>query len=140
MQHHQTVKAFFYGSFVRKDVQARGGLRLSSFEIARLGGFDIHISPHAALSRSDQHCVYGILVDISHRQLETMYTAPDVGVFLPEAVLVETRDGKFVPSLCYIPPSRENKPADRDYLDKLVAAGREYGFPDWYLTKLNAMP
>ena len=140
MENDQTVKAFFYGSFIRKDVQARAGFNPAKVEVARLSGFDIHICPHAALTPSDQHSVFGILVNITHRQLDTMYSAPGVGVFLPQAVLVETRDGKLVPSLCYIPPSRENKPADHDYLARLVTAGREYGFPEWYLSKLEAMP
>ena len=140
MANEPVVKAFFYGSFIRKDVQAKANFTPSSVEVARLSGFDIHICPHAALTRSDQHSIYGILVGITHKTLDTMYSAPGVGVFLPQAVIVETVDGKFVPALCYIPPSRENKPADRDYLENLIAAGREYGFPRWYLNKLGAMP
>ena len=140
MQDSQTVKAFFYGSFIRKEVQAKGGFQPETIEVARLSGFDIHICPHAALSRSDEHSIYGILVDITHRQLDAMYAAPGVGVFLPQAVLVETGDGKLTPALCYIPPSRDDKPADRAYLDSLIAAGREYGFPQWYLNKLGALP
>ena len=65
-------------------------------------------------SCSDQHCVYGVLVDITHSQLDAIYSAPGVGVFLPQALLVETRDSKLVPARCYISPSREKKPADRD--------------------------
>ena len=84
--------------------------------------------------------MYGILVDITHRQLDAMYSAPGVGVFLPQAVLVKTVDDKVVPALCYIPPSYGDEPADRDYLEKLIVAGREHGFPEWYLAYLRAMP
>jgi hypothetical protein len=133
------VKAFFYGSFIRKDVQLNAEFSPRSVEVARLDGFDIHISPHAALSRTEGCAVYGILVSITHRQLDTMYSAPGVGVFLPEAVVVVTRDGKFTPALCYIPPVVGKDPADKDYLAKLVAAGREYGFPEWYLQYLEKM-
>ncbi|MFL6760238.1 hypothetical protein [Sphingomonas sp.] len=134
------VKAFFYGSFVRKDVQLKAGFSPRSVEIACLNGFDIHIAPHAALSRSEGRAVYGILVGITHRHLEIMYSAPGVGVFLPEAVVVLTRDGKLSPALCYIPPAVGTEPADKDYLAKLIAAGREYGFPGWYLRHLEKMP
>src|SRR4030095_3921318 len=44
------IGAFFYGSFIRPDVMARGGLRPEHVEVARLSGFDIHVSPHASLS------------------------------------------------------------------------------------------
>src|SRR4051812_25379053 len=99
-----TVKAFFYGSFIRSDVQSKSGFYPKLIEVGRLSGFDIHICPHAALSRSDKDSVYGIVVDITHPQLDAMYSAPGVGIFLPEAVLVETRDRKMLPALCYIPP------------------------------------
>ncbi len=134
------VKAFFYGSFIRKDIQLKADFSPSFIEVARLDGFDIHVAPHAVLSRTDGRTVYGVLVEISHRQLDTMYSAPGVGVFLPEAVMVVTSDGKFTPALCYIPPEVGNEPADRDYLAKLVKAGREYGFPEWYLRRLEEMP
>jgi hypothetical protein len=134
------IGAFFYGSFIRKDVQLKAGFSPQRLEVACLHGFDIHVAPHAALSRSDNSAVYGILVDITHRQLDTMYSAPGVGVFLPQAVLVVTQDGKLSPALCYIPPAVGREPADRDYLARLVEAGNEYGFPEWYLHHLQELP
>ncbi len=133
------VAAFFYGSFIRMEVLRRVGFKPDRFEVARLSGFDIHISPHAALSRSDQHSIYGILLRVTHENLRKLYSMDGVGVFLPEAVLVETLDGKMEPALCYIPPAIDNKPADAEYLDKLIAAGRSYGFPEWYLNRLNEL-
>ncbi len=116
---------------------ARGGLNPERFEVARLSGFEIHISPYAALTPSTQCSVYGVLVQATHEELAALYSMDGVGVFHPEAVVVETAGGKLTPALCYIPPSAGDGPADRDYLDRLVAAGREYGFPDWYLHHLN---
>jgi len=133
------VAAFFYGSFIRMDVLARVGFKPDKFEVARLSGFDIHISPHAALSRSNQHSIYGILVKISHDKLGKLYSMDGVGVFLPEAVLVQTLDGKLEPALCYIPPTINNQPADVEYLDRLLEAGRSYGFPKWYLDRLESL-
>ena len=134
------VTAFFYGSFIRRDVQSNSGFYPDRVEVGRLSGFDIHVCPHAALSRSDKNCVYGIVVDITHRQLDALYSAPGVGVFLPEAVIIETRDRKVVPALCYIPPHRDDRPADRAYLAALVAAALDHGFPDWYIKRLEGMP
>jgi hypothetical protein len=133
------VSVFFYGSFVRMEVLARADFKPEKFEVAMLSGFRIHISPHAALSRSDQHSVYGILVKATHKTLNKLYRMDGVGVFLPEAVLVQTLDGKLEPALCYIPPTIDNKPADHQYLDRLVDAGRSYGFPNWYLEHLLSL-
>jgi hypothetical protein len=130
------IAVFFYGSFMRREVMARGGFQPDRIEVARLNGFDIHIDPHANISRSDRHAVYGILVRATHEELGRMYSMDGVGVFLPEAVLVETRGGALQPALCYIPPARDSQPADRAYQERLVAVAREHGFPDWYVERL----
>jgi hypothetical protein len=134
------VAAFFYGSFIRTEILAMGGFKPAEIVVARLRGFDIHISPHASVSRSDQHTVYGILVYPTHAELDRLYSVDWVGIFLPEAVIVETMDGKLQAALCYIPPSRRHEPADREYLEYIVAAARQYGFPAWYIRHLESQP
>jgi len=132
------IAVFFYGSFIRPEVMARGGLVPDRIEIARLGGFDIHVSPHACITRSDRHTIYGVLVAATHAELDRLYSMDGVGLFLPEAVLVETAAGAWRPALCYIPPVRDDKPADPEYLDALLEAARGHGFPAWYLERLES--
>jgi hypothetical protein len=126
------LKVFFYGSFINRQLLAKGGLVPERVEVARLWGFDICIDTLATLVRSDQHCVYGILCDASHAELRQLYGQDWLqGTYLPEAVLVELERGTFLPALCYIaqaPPA--TRPAN-DYLDWIVRPAREYGFPDW---------
>lgn len=133
------VPVFFYGSFMRREVMARGGFYPEHIEVARLSGFDIVCDPHANISRSDEHSIYGILVHPTHEELSRLYTMNGVGVFLPEAVLVETQPGILRPAMCYIPPERGDKPADREYVERLVSVAREYGFPEWYTEKLGRL-
>jgi AIG2 family protein len=133
------VAVFFYGSFIRREVMARGGLRPGHIEVARLSGFDIHVDPHACITRSGEHSIYGILVQASHDELKRLYTMDGVGVFLPEAVVVEVEGGRLQPAMCYIPPARQHQPADLDYLALLVAAAREHGFPAAYIARLEAL-
>lgn len=133
------VHVFFYGSFIRREVMARGGLVPERIELARLGGFDIQFNPHACLVRSAPHAVCGILVQASHEELRRLYSADAVGVFLPEAVLVETADGALRPALCFVPPVPGDGPPDLAYLDLLIAAAREHGFPGWYLDRLDSV-
>lgn len=132
------IPVFFYGSFMRREVMARGGFHPDQIEVARLNGFDISFCPHANISRSDQHSIYGILVRATHQELDRLYSMDGVGVFLPEAVLVETRLGTLQPAMCYIPPSLDDKPADREYVGRLAVAVREYGFPEWYVARLES--
>lgn len=46
-------------------------------------------------------------------------------VYLPEAVLTETLDGKLRPALCYICPVMDPQPTASDYLDKIVMPARK---------------
>ena len=131
------ITVFFYGSFMRREVMARGGFHPDHVETARLHGFDIHLDPHANISRSDQHSIYGIIVRATHDELHNLYSMDGVGIFLPEAVVVETGNGCLVPAICYIPPMPGNKPADVEYLGRLITAARGYDFPEWYVERLE---
>ena len=129
---------FFYGSFINRQVLARGGFTLERFEIARLWGFDIVIETLATLVRSDRHCVYGIACEFTHEQLRGLYAQDWLGgVYLPEAVVVETEGARSLPALCFIAPARPPARPSNDYLDWITAPAREYGFPDWYISRLE---
>ncbi len=133
------IPVFFYGSFMRREVMARGDFYPEQIQVARLSGFDISFCPHANISRSDEHSIYGILVRATHQELDRLYSMDGVGVFLPEAVIVETCGGTLQPAMCYVPPSCNDKPADRDYVGHLIVTAREYGFPEWYIARLESL-
>jgi hypothetical protein len=134
------VWTFFYGSYINLNVLSEVDLVPEHHEIARLHGFDIQIRPLANLTRSDQHCAYGILTTTTHNELKRLYTHAEHilgGVYLPEAVLTMTMDHKMRPALCYIAPSMDPKPADNNYIDRIIEPAKAYGFPAWYIEKLE---
>src|SRR5262249_36936456 len=124
--------------FINREVLARGGLSLGQFEVARLAGFDIVIESLATLVRSEQHCVYGITCQVTHDELRSLYGQDWLGgAHLPEAVVVGTGEGRLLPALCYIAPSLPPARPAADYLDWITKPAREYGFPGWYLDRLE---
>ena len=131
------VWVFFYGSFINRDVLKQAGYVPDRFEVARLNGFDIQIRPLANLVRSGRHCVYGIVAPATHEQLRRLYSQDWVGTYLPEAVLIQTEDGRLMPALCYIAPPAPAAPAAADYVERIAGPAREYGFPDWYVARLQ---
>ena len=133
------VWVFFYGSFINRQILAKGGLKPDRVEVARLSGFDIRIETLATLVRSDRHCVYGIVCEATHAELRNLYGQDWLGgTYLPEAVLVATDCGGLIPALCYIAPTHPPaRPAD-DYLDWITEPAREYRFPDWYIQRLKS--
>lgn len=110
-------------------------------EVARLYGFDIEIAPLANLLRSDRHCVYGILATGTHAELDRLYgeyVQQKLGaVYLPHPVLCEKLDGSQLPALCYLCPAMEPAQATNEYLDKIITPAKIFGFPEWYIQRLE---
>ena len=133
------VWTFFYGSYINFDVLKEVELEPTEWEVARLHGYDIKIEPRANLERSDADTVYGILATATHGQLDHLYAhAREVlgETYQPEAVLAETLERTWRPALCYICPDMEARPADPDYVARILGPARQYGFPSWYLDRL----
>jgi hypothetical protein len=135
------VWVFFYGSYINFGALREVDLVPEQWEAARLDGFDIRIQPRANLVPSDQHCVYGIVVTATHAELARLYAhARDVlgETYLPEAVLVQTCAGLWRPALCYICPDMAPRQADNAYVERIIAPAREFGFPKWYIARLES--
>jgi hypothetical protein len=110
------------------------------WEVGGLNGYDIQIGPRANLVRSDRACVYWVLATATHAELARLYAhAQDVlgELYLPESVLVETLDGKWRAASCYICPYMEPGVVEAAYVDRIVKPAREFGFPAWYVERLE---
>ena len=132
---------FFYGSYLNLEVLREIGIRPWVWETAHLRGFDIRIAPRANLVPSDTGTVYGIVATLTHAELDRLYAhAKEVlgETYLPEAVLVHTDSGVDRPALCYISHDMIERPPDEAYVERIVGPARQYGFPDWYLERLES--
>lgn len=135
------IWVFFYGSYINIKVLKDIGLQVTEYDVARIDGYDIEINPIVNLVKSDKECVYGIATTATHDELKHLYDhAQKVlgGNYLPEAVLLQTRDGKWRASLCYIANSIPPKPPTNDYIDTITESAKEYAFPLWYIDKLGS--
>ena len=134
---NEKVSVFFYGSFINLGVLGEVGLVPEDVRVAKLEGYDILIQPVANLVHSSGNTVFGVVCRATHAELESLYRRTWVETYLPHPVLVETMEGVRVPALCYLSPSREVTAADRHYLDRILGPAREYGFPAWYLERIE---
>ncbi len=135
------VVIFFYGSYINLAVLREVDLVPDRVEVARLPGFDIRIRPLANLVPSDQHTVYGILATATHAEIERLYEhARNVlgGVYHPHPVLAYRMSGQAERALCYIAPELARGPASSEYIGRIVEPAREYGFPSWYISRLES--
>lgn len=132
------VDVFFYGSFMRPEVMVQAGFTPDTVQVAQLHGYDICLDPHANVFPSPMHSVFGIVVQASHAELDRLYSVRGAGCFLPEAALVTGADGRWLPVMCYMPPSRGNQPADQPYLARLIEAAEHRGLPREYIARLQS--
>jgi hypothetical protein len=52
-------------------------------------------------------------------------------------VLTTTLDGKLRAAMCHLAPDMRKQPASADYVQRITAPARKYGFPEWYVERLE---
>lgn len=135
------VWTFFYGSYMNPEVLAEVELQLEDVRTAQLSGFELSIDPLANIHRSRENCVFGIVGRATHAKLDELYAHAQTilgGYYLPEAVLVRTFDGQFLPAMCWISPGMDSGTPDPAYVQRIAGPAREYGFPTWYLEHIHS--
>jgi hypothetical protein len=124
------IDAFFYGLFMDVDVLRESKVTPSNPRRAYVADFALRIGQRATLLPAAGARAYGMLIALTHRELERLYTAPGLEQYRPEAVLAQTLGGTLVPALCYnlreAPAAHERNP---DYATRLQGVLRKLNFP-----------
>ena len=134
------VWTFFYGSFMNPEVLANADVRPTESQMARLDGWDIKIAPRATMFPAAGGTVFGVLAQLTHSDLEKLYTKDwfGFGTYLPEAVLVADSAGNLIPALSYIAWEMESGTPSAEYMQKVLAVAQRFKFPDWYVNRLRS--
>jgi hypothetical protein len=83
-------------------------------------------------------CSHGVVMELTHREIDQLYSDPSVSAYRAEAVLVALSDGSTVPALCFNlvePPKPEERNAQ--YALKLREVGSRLGLPRAYTDKIE---
>ena len=132
------VDVFFYGLFMDVDVLRAKRLDPREPRQASVQGFALRIGRRATLVPDPEARVYGVLMRLSHEEIERLYSEPSVAVYRPEALLAEVADGARLPALCFTlpvppPPGETN----HDYAQKLRELGERLGLPASYVDRIT---
>lgn len=135
------IQVFLYGSAINLKTLEAAGLKKRAFAPASITGFDLVIQPLANLAEAGDGVVYGILANFTHAELETLRQAHLASLtnaqYNVEPVLVNTRGGKIVPAVTYLSTNLPPAFADSNYIDSLLKSADAYGFPQWYLDRID---
>jgi hypothetical protein len=134
------VWTFFYGSFMDSDVLAKADVHPTGLQLARLDGWELKIAPRATLIPSEGRCVYGILAQLTHPELDKLYTKDwfGFGTYLPEAVIVTSAAAGQLAAMCYIAWQIEGGKPTEEYVGKILSVAREYSFPEEYVRHIQS--
>jgi hypothetical protein len=132
------IEVFFYGLFMDADLLRTKGAHPMNVRPACVRGFALRIGQRATLLRVPDARAHGMLMELTHAEIEQLYSEPSVRAYRPEAVLAQLTDGSRVPALCFnlpVPPGPEE--ANSEYAAKLRDLARRLGLPSDYVESIR---
>ncbi len=132
------IDAFFYGLFMDIDILRDSDVTPVNPRRAYVDGFVLRIGQRATLLPSAGARAYGMLMALTHSELERLYAAPGLDHYRPEAVLAQPLGGQPAPALCYnlreAPRVEERNP---EYAARLQRVLRKLEFPPEYVASVS---
>lgn len=132
------IAVFFYGLFMDEELLRAKGVRPASPRQACVRGFALRIGQRATLVPDSGARAYGVLMELSHAEIERLYAEPSVQMYRPEAVVAELADGARVAALCFNLPATPGPGESNDaYARQLRDLARRLGLPADYVDRIG---
>ena len=132
------LDVFFYGLFMDRLLLEAKGVQPVDIRIAAVTGFVLRIGARAALVPTPGGRVYGVLMKLSHAELEALYGEPSLRAYRPEPVLAALPDGDPVAALCYnLPEPPRPDERNADYASRLRTVAHRVGLPGDYVASIE---
>jgi hypothetical protein len=132
------IDGFFYGLFMDAQVLRQAGTKPSNFRRAYVVDFALRIGQRATLVPYPGSRAYGLVIALTHAELERLYSAPGLQVYRPEAVVAHTTDGEAIPALCYnLVQAPDPHERNAEYARRLRSVLEDLGFPVEYVESVK---
>jgi hypothetical protein len=125
------VEVFFYGLFMDADVLRDKGFHPADARRASVADMALHLGERATLVPERGSRVHGMLMSLTHAELDRLYAEPSVAAYRPEPVLASLADGRIVAALCFnLPAVPAGVRSNPEYAAKLRIAAKKMGLPE----------
>ena len=132
------IEVFFYGLFMDVDLLRTKGANPVNIRSASVHGWSLRIGQRATLVPAPKGRSFGIVMQLTHDEVDRLYSDPSVKAYRPEPVLVELNDGSHIPALCFnLPVVPSPGEANPDYAAKLRDLARRLEFPQDYVESIH---
>ncbi len=128
------IEVFFYGLFMDEKALREKGFQPADPRQARVDGFSLRLGARATLIPDAAGYVHGMVMRLTHEELDRLYAEPSVAAYRPEPVVALLADGAGVAALCFnLPIAPDGIQSDPDYAAKLQTVARQLGLPEGYV-------
>lgn len=132
------INVFFYGLFMDEELLRAEGVQPASPRRACVRGFALRIGRRATLVPAPDARAHGVVMALSHEEIERLYAEPGVRMYRPEAVVAELADGVQIPALCFnLQDAPEPGESNAAYAQKLRELARRLGLPAEYVDRME---
>lgn len=140
------IAVFFYGLLMDIELLQAKGAHPAHPRQACVAGFMLRTGHRLTLMPNAESCAYGIVMELSHGEIEQLYSDasvsalyanPGLSKYRPEPVLAQLADGSYLPALCFnllVPPAPEE--ANPEHATKLRELARRLKLPTGYIESI----
>jgi gamma-glutamyl AIG2-like cyclotransferase len=131
------VEVFFYGLFMDADALREKGFHPAGARRASVEDLALHLGERATLVPERGGCVHGMLMSLTHAELNRLYAEPSVAAYRPDPVMASLGGGSVVAALCFnLPAVPAGSRSNPDYAAKLRIVAKRMGLPDAYVASI----
>ena len=132
------VDVFFYGLFMDAALLRAQGFDPRDPRLARVDGRALRLGARATLVPAGGGVVHGVLMALTHAEIDRLYIDPSVAAYRAEPVVAELTDGGSVAALCFnLPEAPASGASNPDYAAKLTVVAQRLGLPEDYIARIG---
>lgn len=132
------IEVFFYGLFMDVDLLRGKGIVPMNPRPTSLGGFGLRIGKRATLVPAPDERSYGVVMRLTHQELNTLYSGPGLENYRAEEVICMTLAGEPIRALCYnLPEAPAPDEVNEEYAAQLRSVLAMLGFPAEYIARVR---
>ena len=134
------VDVFFYGLFMDAELLRMQGFDPREPRLARVDDMALRLGSRATLVPARGAVVHGMLMRLTHAEIDRPYAEPSVAAYRAEPVVAASKDGGTVAALCFnLPEAPADGTSNPAYAAKLVVVARRLGLPDAYIESIKCL-
>ena len=138
MAEARRIDVFFYGLFMDEALLREKGADPRNRRIACIENYALVIGNRATLVPSASDTAHGVVMSLTHAEIDALYSEASVAVYRAEAVCVRLADSRVVPALCFnLPVAPSVGERNPQYAARLKALARRIGLPESYVASMG---